>query len=975
MPTTLDFLRAILPAKGVYCAVVVDQTRSFKRQIFYPTVEALAEGVLKLDQKLGDTRAAVYHGCAAYSRRSRTKDAVRSLSALWLDVDAGPGKPYADQAAAIAAVQHFVALGAPVPLVVASGRGLHCYWPLADELDRPTWERYAERLKALCAERGLEAGRERTADCASILRPPGTTHRKGATPLPVLCGPIPPKVTHEQLEAFLGAVAVEDRRVTSAPVSSLRRPVGLHRPASSGLAAKLANVTALEPIDFEALCAGCAQMRAFRDDNATYGPVQEPTWYAAVGVLAWCANGDSVAHAWSAKHPNYSERETADRLTRSRALSGPSLCARFRDLEPKRCEDCRFGQTTPLDAARAIRIEKTPPPTLANLPVTIASNVVGCAVDGHDEYQYKNGGLYFTNDDPNGKRTDVKIASFPVQIASVHTGELNADSHYYLVRHFKPHAGWREVTLPASKLHGREAGSVMADLGVIIHDLPRFGMFVRDSVDTLQAKQRSRMQYEQFGWKDDGAAFLWGDRLYSARGIATTAISEQLRYRAQWLCPVPGGSLENWKNAVDSLMGSGSEGMSFTVLASFAAVLMKFLEGDEGGAVVSLVTRQSGAGKTTSLAGAYTVWANDLHALSIVTIDTKVSKASLMGRLHNLPVIFDEFTSKDPALVREFITTFTSGRDKNRADASGNLINNAFDWQTLLLTASNKSLVDTILSTGEGDAPAMRILELPVNSSGDLKPAEAQALKRELEKNAGWAGEAFLAALMIPGVLDWTRKRMPLLMDEIYARGSFRKEHRFWVRTLAAVGVAAAIVENYGLISFSPQRIMRWAIQHFSAKRSGGLLDADALSMLPQLARFLNERLDETLTMPGPIEGRKRQQPIGETPRRKVSIRAEIEGGVVWVACAPLREFLERLGGGYADLVAELASRDMLKADHKLVTLTAGSDLRSGQVLALGFAANHPAFDGIIREAPSLAAALAEAAIERLRGVETASKR
>jgi hypothetical protein len=962
MPTTLDFLRAILPASGDYCAVVIDNERGIKRQLFYHTVEALAVGVLKLDQELGDTHGAVYHGCAAYSRRSRTKDAVRALSALWLDVDAGPGKPYADQAAAIAAVQRFVAVGAPVPLVVASGRGLHCYWPLADELDRPTWERYAERLKALCAEHGLQAGPERTADCSSILRPPGTMHRKGE-PLPVLCGPIPPKVTHEQLDTFLGPGR------SAAPRAAVHDSVLRSRPAlrarAQSLAAKLANVTALEPIDFDALCAGCAQMRAFRDDNSTYGPVQEPTWYAAVGVLAFCANGDRVAQTWSAKHPNYSERETTDRITRSRALSGPSLCARFRDLEPKRCEGCHFGKSTPLEAARTVHAETTPALAPQSASVEVKSEITGCAVDGHSEYQYKQGGLYFVSDQPNGKSVDSKLASFPVQIASVHTGELNADSHYYLVRHYKPHTGWREITLPASKLHGREAGSVMAELGVVVHDLPRFLAFVRDSVDALQAKQRSRMQYEQFGWKQDESAFLWGDRLYSAKGVETTAISEQLKYRAQWLTPAPGGSLESWKQAVDSLMGTGSEGMSFTVLASFAAVLMHFMEGDEGGAVVSLVTRHSGAGKTTALAGAYTVWANNLHALSIVTIDTKVSKASLMGRLHNLPVIFDEFTSKDPALVREFITTFTSGRDKNRADSSGNLINNAFDWQTLLLTASNKSLVDTILSTGEGDAPAMRILELPVETAGDLKPAQAQALKRELEKNAGWAGEAFLAALMIPGVLDWARARLPMAMDEIYARGAFGKEHRFWVRTLAAVGVASAIVENYGLISFSPQRIMRWAIKHFSSKRPGGAEDV-ATSMLPGLAGFLNAHLDETLTMPGPIVGRTRQQPIGETPRRKVSIRAEIDGGTLWVATAPLREYLERFGGGYSDLVNELEQRGLLKASNKLVTLTAGSDLRSGQVYALGFVASHPAFDGIIREAPTEAVALAEAAVTRL---------
>src|SRR5271166_1697065 len=109
MPTTLEFLQSILPPEGngLYCSVEIDDGKP--RQLFFETRAQLAKSVLAADRRMEGTHGAVYHGCATYSRRSRTKDAVQSLSSLWLDIDAGPGKPYADAQAAVVALAAFVA--------------------------------------------------------------------------------------------------------------------------------------------------------------------------------------------------------------------------------------------------------------------------------------------------------------------------------------------------------------------------------------------------------------------------------------------------------------------------------------------------------------------------------------------------------------------------------------------------------------------------------------------------------------------------------------------------------------------------------------------------------------------------------------------------------------------------------------------------------------------------------------------------
>jgi hypothetical protein len=67
-------------------------------------------------------------------------------------------------------------------MVVESGHGMHVYWPFKEAISPAKWQRYAEGLKAACVVHGLKADPARTADCASVLRPPGTHNHKDDRP-------------------------------------------------------------------------------------------------------------------------------------------------------------------------------------------------------------------------------------------------------------------------------------------------------------------------------------------------------------------------------------------------------------------------------------------------------------------------------------------------------------------------------------------------------------------------------------------------------------------------------------------------------------------------------------------------------------------------------------------------------------------------------------------------------------------------
>ena len=191
MPTH-EFLSWVLPSGGWYFAASKNPTG--KGIIHYPcnSVAQLAAKLQEIDAGGQDA----YFACASYAQDSyigsdgkkhyRTAENAQSARSFWLDIDCGAdkaqkGEGYIDPKDATAALIAFCkAHKLPIPMVILSGGGLHCYWVLTDDIAKDAWLPVARKLKELTA-RGpvpLLADPSRTSDIASILRPVGTTNRK-----------------------------------------------------------------------------------------------------------------------------------------------------------------------------------------------------------------------------------------------------------------------------------------------------------------------------------------------------------------------------------------------------------------------------------------------------------------------------------------------------------------------------------------------------------------------------------------------------------------------------------------------------------------------------------------------------------------------------------------------------------------------------------------------------------------------------
>jgi hypothetical protein len=358
------FLRLILPEQGYYAVAIKNpRSKGFKPTEFAASIEELGKIIADNDRD----EYVVYHACASFNealndppgtaarekRFGRTQRNARGAQSFWLDIDAGQGKDYSSQVAAHDAVMLFCQkTGLPLPIIVDSGWGLHVYWPRKQMLDHETWTYYARGLKNLCHKHGLRADPSRTIDIASVLRTPGTHNRKHGTVREVTVDPEFLNIERYPIETFaLLAEHADTPKITKRGEQTDFDPNGLftpgkllgdlsylRRPKPEWLTKHFLIEEIYPPSSGAQVAENCAQLATLRNRK---GNLPEPLWYAALGVLAFCEDGDLLAHEWSSGDARYTQRATQERLDRARTLTGATKCETFHEKgDPMVCKRC-----------------------------------------------------------------------------------------------------------------------------------------------------------------------------------------------------------------------------------------------------------------------------------------------------------------------------------------------------------------------------------------------------------------------------------------------------------------------------------------------------------------------------------------------------------------------------------------------------------------------------------------------------------
>jgi len=345
-------------------------------------------------------------------------------------------------------------------------------------------------------------------------------------------------------------------------------------------------------------------------------------------------------------------------------------------------------------------------------------------------YHIRAGALVVETEKKEGVASFEMISAYPIYLDAVQSGEV-AGGHSLSMKLQLPHEGILSI-MPMKVFFSSSGLSEIAGQGVMVHNPELFKQFVRVSVDKWNGAKKLERRYDQFGWKDEETSFLYGTQLYTADSVRTVIGSDEVQSRSQYLGPRRNGSIGGWSNAANQLFAIGHEVQAFALLSAFAAPLMRFHSTGEGGAIVSLVSDKSGTGKTTALEAAASVWGR-LKGTQIIDDDTNVAKGLKLGVFGNIACTYDELYNRDPDAIRRFVLMFTNGRDKDRGTADGTLRHVRAEWQTILLLASNNSIVDILSTMGGTDAPAYRLLEFIMDTPATMDKRRGDQLKNQLE--------------------------------------------------------------------------------------------------------------------------------------------------------------------------------------------------------------------------------------------------
>lgn len=952
MTQTSEFFDLIYPAAGWRCLFVLPTRQHY----WFQDNEQMARAALGLDAR----GYAVFHSCATFDSRERKQVHVQGIQCFWLDIDAGPGKPYPDARTAYRAFEEWrLRVALPEAVVVSSGGGLHAYWPLRSALGRSQWEGLAHRLRALAQDGGLHIDPGSTIDAARILRPPATNNRKvlgpdgkkladvGGPSRPVVAGPLRGPYDLTELKA-LGEVAAAAPQEVPA---FLKGKWDDDHVLNIGSASEEAS----NPVY---IADRCAQVRRLREAR---GNLPEPEWYAVLGVLAHCGEaGRAAAHEWSAGDQRYREADTDAKLNQYLAnASGPTTCARFGSLVNGPCILCPHAGTitSPIQLGRDM-----PAATLAPAPSKVDLPLLPKG------FRWSGQRLAIerkpTDDDPS----DIQIISeYPITVQELQETERSARISTVL-RSWEPmQGGWRDFSLGMGEITAQGGAAKVADHGVIINKRrwDQFILYINACANDFRGTRHYGVRYEQFGWKQTptGPAFVLGDHMLRPGTDPPQRIHGNDEVDRRGRLMAPRGDAAAWTTAADKLLAQpGLEAHAFMLLCAFAAPLYHFT-GEVGATLVHGVSREGGKGKTTILDAGSSVYGPQ-DALSIIERDTMVAKFVTLGTLCHLPVFFDELRFPDPDDTKHYVLQTTLGRDKQRGKAEGGLRSDQYNWSTVHISAANISLIDTVRTDGAEVAQASRIFEFSLVLPEGTRTTDGDALKKILRANAGTAGRVFLQEIL--NHYNWVQDAVSATMKKYEIEMQAGPEERFILRLFACVAVAGTFVAKCNLLHVDLNAIMKWAIG-VQRGNAGRLAVESVIDPAAIVSRLINDMTPHTIVMPkAQTQGRPAEEQIPrQLPRGELKARLEIDGRRLLIDVIAVRKWMQQNNYSFTEIQKELMASGILKDARKRATLGAGSGRAIGQTWNWQIDGQHPLLQDLI---DTVAAPPAENNVVQLRG-------
>ncbi len=736
---------------------------------------------------------------------------VVSLRAVWIDVDVKePPKGYRTLGEALDAIGKFVHdANLPMPTaLVGSGGGVHVYWISNRPLTVDEWRPYAEGLKTAALNAGLRCDAGCTIDSARVLRVPGTFNRKIDPPRPVrLLGIQETDYDFSTALSVLPPLAVQ---------SGSRSNDGTHTafqgqrpsPAFAALAQEsLAEGLEKEdhPLDPKPIMKGCAFLR---DALLTGGKdYDQPMWNLTTLAATFMDEGHSLSHKMGKGHPEYTvattdalwDRKIKER--KDRGLGWPS-CNAIQAAGCKACATCPHfkEKKSPLHLALAAPVR--PAETSANtaggiVPISFMPEGFGIDKDGHIC-------KIILKEQEEGPPVPFYTKIFMCRLSSP-WAQKGPDALHFTTTVDKGHTRQVSISLEIIQGGGTELSKALGRAGIKTY--PPGERYLREFLMSWIAKLHEAQEATvsvPFGWLTNQASekekakrhgFVYGGLIMKDDGTDSPAGMGDIKLREEYQ---PVGDSEPWVTACQMVTAQKRPELDAIIAASFAAPLM--VTPAEYAGCLSVWGSETGVGKTTALKVGLAVWAHPLLAKE-TTKSTSKSVIHKMGQIRNLPVYWDEIRNKKTQA--NVYDTFFSGSE---GVGGGRLTSNIEQrgkgqWQTMLITCSNISLVDYVVADQRTTPAGMaRVFEYHIardlTAPGRIGFMNASRITQELENNYGMVGLKY--ARLLANSPDAADELTKAICEKFEKDVKATDDERYWVSICGTILAGAGYANLFG---------------------------------------------------------------------------------------------------------------------------------------------------------------------------------
>lgn len=927
--SAIDLLNLVQPKEGWYAILGVKDGNP--RQKLVETREEADQ----LVQTYVNQGRDVYFGVAKYIEdNGRKKENVKALKAFWLDIDCGPDKAvpdettgipdgYATQAEGMVALKEFCkVVGLPKPTLVNSGRGLHVYWPLKEEISRAEWEVVAERFRQVCRAQELYVD-DKVFEVARVLRVPDTYNFKDEEPSPVKLLTTCEAVSLEEFREILGVVekAKEGREwETSARTEAIQKSVGYSFK-------KIMQRTAKGE--------GCNQL-AYAYDRR--GSLSYYEWFYALSVAAMCEDADVATQRLSEGYPDYDPEDVAKKVA---TIQKSTSCAKFRSVNPDLCEGCPHLDKImgPRDLGRIVKRA----PEGGKLVVEDDNpfeDVTG-EKEEHKSYDIpvfprpffraQSGGIWVAAA-KDSEEEDKMIYEHDLFVTKLMN---DAGNNVVVFCHHLPHGIVKEFTLPLSDITALDTlRKGLSNKGVVCTNQKLFSSlmtYVLLSVKELQHKEKELIMRQQFGWADNYSRFILGDKEISATGVTHTPPAKATAHIARHMHTK--GSLEKWKEVWDLYNHEGMEPVAFGALTGFGSLLLTFL--DQTGAVINLYNPLSGTGKSTILHMVNSIYGHPKN-LRLQANDTPNGRYQWVGALNNIPPTMDELTNMSSEEYSELLYALSNGKGKERMVAGSNeLRENNTTWCSASVATSNASFAEKLkIKKRDPQGELMRLIEYPLRKAGDLNTIHAKHMfDNVLLNNYGHAAIIFVQYVMqnLEEVISLCKK----IQEKIDIELSLETNERFWSAVGAANIAGGYVAKHLGLLNWDIEPIYKFFCRLVEDLRAGAKAPADDVKQI--VADYLYRHMQNILVVDGNNDRRTGKQTFPKRePKGDLFIRIEPDTKRMYILANSFREYCVKYQISYSETVKTLETQKVI-FQKKSVRLSRGTDIPGGSIHCLWF--------------------------------------